>query len=260
MNEILSLLKTFAQEEPNVTTDNTAVCESCGGNMNEQPAVISLSDILRLAGMDSMPSAQQPTEVPASADTCTCPHCGSAHSPVSEEQIEEGKQDRIQKARDLIDRACGLDACNPEELGDHRIDMIAQETGLKRGHVKSIANHMDDEDDIKETATRELTDADNKVLAMVKKQIREMEQALTTASSEDSRYYTDRLSDLHDMVKMIHGEEPLGLDTDVMDEVSDMYRSIGASMYESGSRVKEDDDGMGSAFMKAYETLLRNKQ
>jgi hypothetical protein len=158
---------------------------------------------------------------------------------VDEEQIEEGKQERIQKARDLIDRACGLDACSPEELGDHRIDMIAQETGLKRGHVKSIANHMDDEDDIKESATRELTDADNKVLAMVKKQIREMEQALTTASSEDSRYYKDRLSDLHDMVKMIHGEEPLGLDTDVMDEVSDMYRSIGASMYESGPRVKE---------------------
>ena len=57
----------------------------------------------------------------------------------------EVKQDRIQKARDLIDRACGLDACSPEELGDHRIDMIAQETGLKRGHVKSIANHMDDD-------------------------------------------------------------------------------------------------------------------
>ena len=99
MNEILSLLKTFAQEEPNVTTDNTAVCESCGGNMNEQPAVISLSDILRLAGMDSMPHAQQPTEVPASTGACTCPHCGSAHSPVSEEQdvvdeadMEEGNQ------------------------------------------------------------------------------------------------------------------------------------------------------------------------
>jgi hypothetical protein len=61
--------------------------------------------------------------------------------------VDEGKQDRIQKARDLIDRACGLDACSPEELGDHRIDMIAQETGLKRGHVKSIANHMDDEDE-----------------------------------------------------------------------------------------------------------------
>ena len=59
--------------------------------------------------------------------------------------MEEGKQDRIQQARDLIDRACGLDACSPEELGDHHIDMIAQETGLKRGHVKSIANHMDDD-------------------------------------------------------------------------------------------------------------------
>ena len=91
---------------------------------------------------------------------------------------------------------------------------------------------------VKESATRELTDADNKVLAMVKKQIREMEQALATASSEDSRYYKDRLNDLHGMVKMIHGEEPLGLDTDVMDEVSDMYRSIGASMYESDSQDK----------------------
>jgi hypothetical protein len=66
----------------------------------------------------------------------------------SEDEVDEGKQDRIQKARDLLDRACGLDACSPEELGDHRIDMIAQETGLKRGHVKSIANHMDDEDDL----------------------------------------------------------------------------------------------------------------
>jgi hypothetical protein len=66
---------------------------------------------------------------------------------IENDDVEEGKQDRIQKARDLIDRACGLDACSPEELGDHRIDMIAQETGLKRGHVKSIANHMDDEDE-----------------------------------------------------------------------------------------------------------------
>ena len=212
MNEILSLLKTFAQEESTVTTDNTTVCESCGGNMNEQPSVISLSDILRLAGIDSMPSAQQPTEVPASADACTCPHCGSAHSPVSEEQdavdeakvkeddMEEGKQDRIQKARDLLDRACGLDACSPEELGDHRIDMIAQETGLKRGHVKSIANHMDDEDDMEEG------------------------NAFTGAKAE--------------------------------------AEAEGKAEFEvSGEKYKvEADDGMGSAFMKAYETLLRNKQ
>ena len=65
---------------------------------------------------------------------------------IEHDDVEEGKQDRIQQAHKLIDRACGLDACSPEELGDHRIDMIAQETGLKRGHVKSIANHMDDED------------------------------------------------------------------------------------------------------------------
>jgi phosphosulfolactate synthase (CoM biosynthesis protein A) len=92
---------------------------------------------------------------------------------------------------------------------------------------------------VDESATRELTDADNKVLAMIKKEIREMEQALATAPSEDRGYYEYRLNDLHGMVRMIHGKEPYGLDTDVMDEVSDMYRSIGASMYESGSRVKE---------------------
>jgi len=101
----------------------------------------------------------------------------------------------------------------------------------------------------------ELTDADNKVLAMIKKEIREMEQALATAPSEDSRYYKDRLNDLHGMVRMIHGKEPYGLDTDVMDEVSDMYRSIGAVFYESGSLVKEGS--VKSSMMKDAETMSK---
>ena len=102
----------------------------------------------------------------------------------------------------------------------------AQKTRLAESMEQVVA------DKVNEAVTHELTDADKKVLAMVKKEIHVMKQSLATAAREDRSYFKYRLNDLNDMVKLIHGEKPLGLDSDVMDEIGDMYRSVGASVYE----------------------------